>query len=351
MFIAQIKQRLRANVVKNGIVKKIRFGPVEVPYHRNRKLNIIIPLPPTIRELENNVDKLKLQHYLIKDELSDEKKLKILSEIYEQKLHKVPNLTEPQTFTEKINWLKIHYCDPLITVCCDKFAVKEYVKNELKKELCVKTIKSWNSTGEIDFEGLPESFVLKVNWSSGYNIFVEKKSALSKHEKKLILKQLEIWTRPCSNSYYDSFNWGYKDVEPVIYAEEMLDKEYTHCEYKVFCFDGKASFVLVEISPNELNPQRICVDKKGNVLPFSFGEQNHAFDVKIPECFSDFLEVAEKLAAPFPFVRIDFLANNEIYLLGEMTFYSGGGFSHVSPDEWDAKLGNLIHCSRKSDKA
>lgn len=328
--------------ITNGLIKKIKIGPFYLPYYKSKRWNRTLPFLPGVKELESGIDEQKLKNYRIREELNDERKVQIISEIYERTLQKKPDLVNPVSLTEKTNWMKLHYHNPEVAVCCDKYKAKAYVEKVLGRDICVPLLKSWENSEDVSFDELPESFALKVNWSSGYNIFVQNKSLLSPREVRLIKKQLEIWMRPYSNSYYHSFNWGYKDIKPMILAEEMLDESYTEYEYKVFCFNGVPDFTLVEVHPNGPHPERVCVDREGERLPFCFGDIKIADDYRIFDCYKEILDVSQKLAGDFPLVRIDFMVREQDYYLGEMTFYSGGGFSKIHPEGWDEELGKRI---------
>ncbi len=341
-LLNKVKAHFKKKIIRNGLIKKIKLWCVHIPIYKTPNRGVYLPCYPSLKDIERSVDIQKYNNFESRFALTYEKKKEILSDIFFERLKTVPNLEKPETLNEKINWLKLNYKNPLIIICCDKYRVKEYVRDKTGMDLCVRTIKTWENYNDIYFDDLPERFVLKVNWSSGYNIFVQDKSALSEHEKKLILKQLDIWTRPFSNSYYDSFNWGYKDIEPVIYAEEMLDSKFTRYEYKVFCFNGKPVFTLIEKEPNGANPQRVCIDLDGERLPFCFGEQTPADKYVVFPCYKRLIEISEKLSAEFPFVRVDFLVNESKFYLGELTFYSGGGFSHINPGQWNKELGDML---------
>ena len=144
---------------------------------------------------------------------------KVSKEIFKQKLGYSPDFDNPKSFNEKIFWMKLNYHNPLVTKCCDKFRVKEYVKEKIGDGFTVPVLGSWTSAESIDFDSLPDKFVLKVNWSSGYNIIVKDKKTA---DIRKIKKQIEFWMQPQQNSYYQAFNWGYKDMQPIVYAEKYI---------------------------------------------------------------------------------------------------------------------------------
>lgn len=287
----------------------------------------------------------KYTHYLLDREgkLTDAKKKEILSEIFKRRLGYSINWNNPITFNAKIMWLKLNYQNPLITRCSDKFAVKDYVDETIGKGHVVPTIDWWTDPDDIDFEKLPEQFVLKVNWSSGFNIIIKDKSEIDEEQ---IRKQLRKWTRSSQNSYYQMFNWGYKYMSPVIYAEEYIsevgDSEQVF-DYKFFCYDGvcKNLFITTDRFSNKTYN---WFDRDFNELPFTYGNAGKTpGGVEKPKHFEEMIDYAEQLAKPFPFVRVDFYEIGDKVLVGEMTFYSGGGILQFKPRLWDIELGKLIN--------
>ena len=287
----------------------------------------------------------KYTHYLLDREgkLTDAKKKEILSEIFKCRLGYSINWNNPITFNAKIMWLKLNYQNPLITRCSDKFAVKDYVDETIGKGHVVPTIDWWTDPDDIDFEKLPEQFVLKVNWSSGFNIIIKDKSEIDEEQ---IRKQLRKWTRSSQNSYYQMFNWGYKYMSPVIYAEEYIsevgDSEQVF-DYKFFCYDGvcKNLFITTDRFSNKTYN---WFDRDFNELPFTYGNAGKTpGGVEKPKHFEEMIDYAEQLAKPFPFVRVDFYEIGDKVLVGEMTFYSGGGILQFKPRLWDIELGKLIN--------
>ncbi len=257
------------------------------------------------------------------------------------------NINNPQTFNEKIQWLKLYYDDPLITVGCDKYKVKEYIANTIGEEYVVKLLGAYDDADEIDFDSLPQKFALKVNDNTGFNIIVKDKSKLNIAATKC---RLNNWVHPWKNCYYASFYLGYKNVVPKIIAEEYLDIPNNSKEYKIFCFNGKADFALIEIDYFGKNPQRAFYDRNFVETEFKIGKMPKvSLDIK-PQNFDKMIELADILCKPFPFVRVDFYDINGKIYFGELTFYSGGGFSHISPIKWDKKLGEKLTLPEKKSE-
>lgn len=285
------------------------------------------------------------ENYLRRDTMTDAEIQETAASIFEEKLGYAPDLKDPKTFNEKIFWLKLHYHNPLVTTCCDKFAVKDYVNQVLGPGYVIPTLKSWEKAEDLDLTGLPEKYVLKVNWSSGYNVIVRDASQVDPAEVKA---QVAHWMEPAQNSYFQTFNWGYKNMKPVVYAEEYMEQIAGQLyDYKFYCCGGKAKFLF--IATNRASKSTLTYDffdMDFNKLPFFYGGRQHSqVPLEKPRFFHEMVACAEKLAKPFPFVRVDFYETADHYYVGEMTFYSGGGILGFDPPDWDRKLGDMIDLS------
>ena len=160
---------------------------------------------------------VKKEHYKMGILLTEEKKKEILAEAFRARVGYEMNLDNPKTFNEKIMWTKLYYQHPMITVCSDKFAVKDYVKETIGEGYYVPTIASWDDPNKIDFDALPDQFVLKVNWSSGYNIIVKDKSKLDRQE---VSRKIRKWLKAEFITCYGE--WFYGKVKPRIIVEKYL---------------------------------------------------------------------------------------------------------------------------------
>lgn len=288
---------------------------------------------------------VKKEHYELGILLTEEKKKEILKEHFQKRVGYELNIDNPQSFNEKIMWQKLYYQNPLITKCCDKFAVKDYVKEVIGEEYTVPTIAQWDSPGEIDFEQLPDQFALKVNWSSGYNIICHDKEKLDVEKTK---EKLKKWMKPDRNAYYQFFNWGFKHMKPVVYAEQYLEQiDGQVYDYKFFTFNGKVKMMFIATDRKD-SLTHDFFDRDFNPLPFTYGGIPHAKPLPPkPKHFEKMIELAEKLAEPFPFVRVDFYEVGDDIKLGEMTFYPGGGILPFDPVEWDYKIGEWYQLPEK----
>jgi hypothetical protein len=263
----------------------------------------------------------------------------VISEQFVSAVGYILNLEKPKSFNEKLQWLKLNYHNPLLTICADKYRVREYVKNKIGEEYLIKIIDSYNNIAQIDIGVLPEKFVLKVNHGSGQNIICKDKNKMDWRVEKEKLKE---WMNPESNHYFYSYEWCYKHIKPKIICEEFLDDFSDDVkDYKFMCFNGKSELMFV-CSERNSSLKVDFFDLNWNKLPFERFYPNSTKDIKKPENFERMITLANKLAEPFPFVRVDFYEiNNKIYF-GEMTFYPGNGMEPFSPVEWDYKLGEYL---------
>ncbi len=340
--------------------KYLQIGKIKIPYsvsgegeERTAKIGIL-----SIKYYRDTADeniyfqflgkkiKLKesrrLKHYKIKDSLTDEKIKKLLEKELTPLLGYKPNLDNPKTFNEKINWLKINNKDPMVTVCCDKYAVKEYARQRIDSKHILPVLAKWDSAEDVDFDVLPEKFALKVNWSSGFNIIVKDKSRLDTERTR---EKLKKWMQPYSNSYYDMFNWGYKDMKPVIYAEPYIE-QFNGQVYDYKFFYSRGEFIYMFIATDRLGDHTLTYtyfDDKFQHLPFIYGGKGNKNTIPdMPKNLDKMLELSKILAEDFPFVRVDFYETDDGVYLGEMTFYCGGGQLNFRPVEWDLKMGEKI---------
>ena len=156
---------------------------------------------------------------------------------------------------------------------------------------------------------------------------------------------LDRWTLPWKSSYYGTFNRGYRDTKAIVFAEEYMDIPKNSTEYKVFCFNGRAKFTLLELDYFGSSPKRAYYDRDWNEVPYRFGKIPKVSLGEMPNQYPEVIRLAEILAEPFPYVRVDFYDIEGNLYVGELTFYSGGGFSNLMPREWDYILGEDLDLS------
>ena len=227
----------------------------------------------------------------------------------------------------------------------DKAEAKKYVTEIIGEEYIIPTYGVWNHFDEIDFDKLPDQFVLKTTHDSGGVVICKDKKTLDKNAAKVKLeKSLK------NDYYYTSKEWPYKNVVPRIIAEKYMEAESGEfCDYKLFCFDGKmkALFIATDRFTSGEETKFDFFDENFNHLPFTNGHPNATKPIKKPESFQQMKDLAEKLSQKIPHVRVDFYCTKGNIYFGELTFFHRGGFKRVEPEEWDYRFGEWINLPEK----
>ncbi len=251
------------------------------------------------------------------------------------------NLNNPQTFNEKLQWQKLYDRKPEYTKMVDKYEVKEYVASVIGDKHIIPTLGVYDSVEDIDFDTLPNQFVLKCTHDSGGIVICKDKTKLDKDAAK---KKLERGLR--MNFYYQNREWPYKDVKPRIIAEQyMVDESgYELKDYKWFCFNGepKALFIATDRGDAKEETKFDFYDIDFNHLPFTNGHPNAIKTIEKPAGFDKMKELASKLSKGLMQVRIDFYDINGKVYFGEITFFHWSGMKPFVPREWDYKFGSYI---------
>lgn len=257
---------------------------------------------------------------------------------YFQRMKKFPDLKNPKTFTEKLQWLKLHDRNPEYSKLVDKYEVKKILAERIGEEYIIPTLGVWDSFDEIDFDKLPEQFVLKCTHDSGGLIICKDKSKLNIEEAhQKINKCLK------TNYYWHGREWPYKSVKPRIIAEKyMVDESGTELkDYKIFCFNGEPK-VLFIATDRPHDTKFDFYDMEFNHLPFTNGHPNANRELKKPKGFDTMLSLCRKLSKDMKQVRIDFYDINGKVYFGEITFFHWSGMMPFDPEEWDYTLGSYI---------
>lgn len=252
------------------------------------------------------------------------------------------NLKNPQTFNEKLQWLKLNDRKPEYTMMVDKYESKKYVANIIGEEYIIPTLGVWDKFDDIDFDKLPDKFVLKCTHDSGGLVICKDKSNFDKRAAKLkIEKSLK----------HDYFKWGrewpYKNVKPRIIAEQYMEDSALHelRDYKFFCFNGVADCVMVCVGRSTGNTKFYFYNKEWklcryNVLGKSIIGNG---DVKRPNNISDMFAIVEQLSQKIPFSRIDLYNVNQKIYFGEITFFPDSGFDPNLMLEADFYFGSKLN--------
>lgn len=265
-----------------------------------------------------------------------------LSKMFRYRMGYDINWDNPTTYSEKLQWLKIYDRNPFYTKLVDKYEVKKYVEEKIGSEYVAKLLGVWDTPDQIDFDSLPNQFVLKTVHGGG-NLGVVICKDKDHINKEAVIKNLKN-SMNC-DLYRDSREWPYKGVKKRIIAEEYLEDNKTGelRDYKFFCFDGKvkALFVATERQMRE-EPFFNFFDEKYNHLGIQQGHPCAPIPPAKPINFDKMIELATKLSKGIPHVRVDFYeANNKVYF-GEFTFYHFGGMVPFNPSKWDEIFGSWL---------
>lgn len=296
---------------------------------------------------------------------------KYLSKMYYARLGKKLDLVNPKTFNEKLQWLKLYDRKPIYTTMVDKYAVKQYIADRIGEEYIIPTLGVWDKFDDIDFDDLPDQFVLKCTHDSGgLAICRDKKNFNRQKAKKKIERSLK------KNYYWSGREWPYKDVPPRIIAEEYLEdkddspskpdvisgirysdlqKKYGLLDYKFMCFDGKVQALFLDIGVIGASDghaeqyYRNVYDRNARLLSVKETRENYPVPVILPENLQEMIAVAERLSANIPHLRVDLYRLNDGRIkVGELTFFHGSGLSNIFiPSEWDKTFGDWIHLPKK----
>ena len=252
------------------------------------------------------------------------------------------DFNDPKTFSEKIQWLKLYDRKPVYSVMVDKYEAKKYAAGIIGKQYIIPTLGVWDHVSEIEWDRLPNQFVLKCTHDSGSIVICKDKSTFDRKAAVTILKK--GMTR---NGFWYGREWPYKNVRPRIIAEQYMEDCDTRelRDYKFFTFDGtaKAVFIATERQNKYKETTFDFYDMNFEHLPFTNGHPNAAVPLKKPECFSEMISLAEKLSAGIPHLRVDFYVVNGRIYFGELTFSHWSGFKPFVPQEWDTIFGSWIN--------
>lgn len=238
--------------------------------------------------------------------------------LYYRKFNEKLNLKNPQKFNEKLMWLKLNMYnkDKQVWKCSDKFQVREYaINNGVNESNLPKIINLYQNANNINFEDLPNKFVLKCSHGCGFNYICRDKSKINHKEVK---KNLNKWLK--TKFGYESAEIHYTHIKPVIICEEYIENngEDLPIDYKIYCFSGEPKVVLVCFNRKENFHDVVFFDIKWNKLHLREGESIKTIDK--PSSFSEMIKIAKKVSKKFPFVRVDFYQNENKAIMGEMTF-------------------------------
>jgi len=258
--------------------------------------------------------------------------------LYRRSTGKKLNLKNPKDFNEKLQWLKLYWQHPLVVKCADKYTVREYVENCGCGEILNELYDVYEDTSQITWDNLPQKFAIKCTHGCGFNVICVDKSKLDKDQT---INKLDTWLKIKYGRYVGESH--YDKMKPRIICERYIETDagLLPNDYKIYCFNGKPEFVLV---CGNRNTELTLHFMDSNWLPMNIGiDKFSKGDTPVkPDSFNLMFEFAEKLAAPFPFVRVDFYDFNGKPLLGEMTFTPAGCQATYYSEYGLNRLGELL---------
>lgn len=256
-----------------------------------------------------------------------------------------PDLDTPSLFSEKMQWMKLFYRNPLMEQCADKFAVRSYVQEKGFGDILNELYVVYNTIDEIDIRALPNQFILKAAHASARNIICEDKNRMYWPLQKLLMKS---WLK--ENIYYYGREWVYDKIPHRIVCEKYLQNPVGGLiDYKFFCFNGTPKFIQANMGRfGRMNVQNFY-NLDWNIQPFGKDLIPHPeINVPRPKQLSRMIEIAAELAQPFSFVRVDFYEVEERIIFGELTFFPAGGMPDFKPAEYDEIVGEMLTLPAKN---
>lgn len=269
-----------------------------------------------------------------------------LKVIYRLQMGYWMDFDNPRTFQEKLQWLKINGRNDLYTQMVDKFAVKEYVAQQIGEKYIIPTLAVYNDVKEIDFEELPDQFVLKTTHDSQSAIICIDKATF---DKEKALKRLK--TKLKTQYYWFSREYPYKNVPPRIIAEKYMGElgASDMIDYKFFCFNGDVKYCQV-IKDRSIGETIDFYDKDWQHQEFyglTPGVKQSLNPIMKPENYDEMLKIAATLSENIPFLRVDlYNVKGKIYF-GEMTFFPNGGYGTFTPKKWNGIMGEMIELKQE----
>ena len=259
-------------------------------------------------------------------------------------LGRFPDLKNPKTLNEKIQWIKLYDRNPLMTLCTDKYEVRKIVERKVGAHVLNELYGVFESPDEIDFDSLPGSFVLKATHGSGWNIIVKDKSVLGREKAK---EEMKKWVR--SSFYAKKREWAYKDIQPRIICEKYMEnKDGSLNDYKFYCFNGTPHFIQVDVD-RYTGHSRAYYSTDWQKLDFFMVKntkrkkiRRYGKELKRPESLTEMVEIVRTLSSDFRFARVDMYEVDGKAVFGEVTFYPSNGGGRFSPEHLDEEFGNLI---------
>ena len=257
------------------------------------------------------------------------------------------DIDNPLTLNEKLQWIKLNDRNPKYTIMADKYEAREYVANQTNKVHFVPLLGVWDDVDEINFNEMPDKYVLKLNHNSGLGMCIcRDKQSLNYNDVK---KEL---SRGLNQDYYlGCREWPYKNIKRKIICEKYIESENNSgiTDYKFFCFNGEPKFINVSTGLEDHKKAAMCfLDLEWNLLEIKRTDfQEYEEIPSKPKCLKEMISVAKELSYNIPFIRVDlYEIDNEIYF-SELTFFPAGGFIPFEDNKYDQELGKLLKLPKK----
>lgn len=257
-----------------------------------------------------------------------------------------PNLKNPKTLSEKLQWLKLYNRNPELHLYVDKYRVKEFYKEAVGEQYIIPTLGVWDKAEDIDFSTLPNQFVIKANHNSAKGTYICRDK--SKMDEKKVRKNLQ---KAINSDFWKRYReWAYKDIPRKIIAEQFLQNADGSpiVDYKFYCYGGKPRYFMYSVGEAVHRVRNHKFDMDCNSIDHRFKAKPTITldEIKLPDNFSEMKSIVEKLCVGFPHIRIDmYNVDGKIYM-GEMTFYSGKGFINIDDADLSQELADYIDISR-----
>lgn len=290
---------------------------------------------------------LKISDFLLKI-IPDKPYIKLQ---YKIKTGRKLNLESPQLYNEKIQWLKLYYRKPILNTCVDKLVVREFVKSKIDKaeDILIPVIGVYNSVEDIDFDILPNSFILKLTNGSSFNyICLDKKPTEINKIRKRFNKWIDL------NYYSIGREWAYKDVKNRIICEELLLTSSGNPpeDYRFFCFNGEVKLIAIDLESvvdgvKNSNYYRNLYDKDWQLIDgiIEYPKKSDRI-INKPSRLQEMIDIAEELSSDFPAVRVDFYYFDNKFYFGELTFYHASGYQNIQPYDLEKRMGDWMNINK-----
>ena len=247
------------------------------------------------------------------------------------------DLDNPKSFNEKIQWLKLNDSTELKGLCADKYEVKNWLVNKLGKDYSIKTLGVWDKFDDIDFDSLPDKFVLKANHGSGWNVIVKDKSKIDKSDLK---KKFDDWMSK-DFSFIDGFQMHYQYIKRKILAEEFIESPKGLIDYRIHCYNGVPKDIWIDLYSGTKNHIRSIYD-------INYNKQDvvctwpDAGNIDKPKNYDLMVEISKKVSQEFKFVRVDFYEVDGRLYIGELTFTPLSGIGNYNPKSYNLLQGSWL---------